>query len=52
MIVEPILGRCPWLEAMRREIWPKETCPHDQLYGDKQQLRRTTDFIIKSGVTV
>jgi hypothetical protein len=39
------------LETMR-EIWPEGTCPHDQLYGDKQQLRRTTDFIIKSGVTL
>jgi hypothetical protein len=40
----------PVLETMR-EIWPEGTCPQDQLYGDKQQLRRTADFIIKSGVT-
>jgi hypothetical protein len=52
MTVEHIMGRCPRRETNRREILPEGTCPHDQLYGDKQQLRRTTDFIIKTGVTV
>jgi hypothetical protein len=33
------------------EIWPEGTCLLDQLCGDKQQLWRTADFIIKSGLS-
>jgi hypothetical protein len=46
-------GAHPGLATVRKVIWPEGTCLDDQqLYGDKQQLRRTADIIIKSGVTV
>jgi hypothetical protein len=34
MTEEHILGRCPRLVTIRKEIWPEGTCPHGQLYGD------------------
>jgi len=52
MTVQHILGRCPKLAALRRETWPEGTRLQDQLYGDVQQLRKTTAFIIKSGLLI
>ncbi|XP_064645142.1 uncharacterized protein LOC135498689 [Lineus longissimus] len=52
MTAEHILGRCSSFADLRKETWPEGARIHDQLYADLQQLRRTTDFIIKSGLTV
>jgi len=39
-------------EQERSATWPTETTLHQKLHGNVEDLRRTTQFIIATGMTV
>ncbi|XP_052257940.1 uncharacterized protein LOC127862720 [Dreissena polymorpha] len=49
---EHILQRCKRHDQERATKWPQDTTLHQKLYGDVDDLRRTTSFIEETGVIV
>ena len=49
---EHVLQRCTLLSDLRTEIWPTNGTLAQKLYGTKQELTSTTDFIEASGLTI
>ena len=49
---EHVLQRCKRHSQERNTIWPSETPIHQKLYGDMADLRRTTQFISATRLTV
>ena len=47
-----ILQDCEDLQNLRHNTWPVETSVQDKLYGPVDMLRRTTQFIVGSGIQV
>ena len=37
---------------MRRETWPEPTLLWDKLYGNLEELRRTTAFVRATGISI
>jgi hypothetical protein len=49
---EHVLQRCKWHYKERAATWPQETILQKMLYGDVDDLRRTTSFIVYTGIVV
>ena len=49
---EHVLQKCKRHDRERSKTWPQETTLHQKLYGDVDELRRTTTFIADTGVVV
>ena len=49
---EHVLQRCRRHHQERTSMWTSETPLHQKLYGELQDLRRTTQFISATGLTV
>ena len=49
---EHVLQSCTLLSDLRTEIWPTNGTLAKKLYGTKQELTCTTDFIETSGLTI
>ena len=49
---EHVLQSCTLLSDLRTEIWPTNGTLAQKLYGTKQELTCTTDFIEASGLTI
>lgn len=49
---EHVLQRCKRHDQERTATWPQETTLQQKLYGDVEDLRRTTSFIVDTGVVV
>ncbi|KAH3792041.1 hypothetical protein DPMN_145530 [Dreissena polymorpha] len=47
-----ILQRCKRHDQERATKWPQDTSLHQKLYGDVDDLRLTTSFIVETGVIV
>ena len=50
--VEHVLQRCKRHDQERAAMWPQDTTLERKLYGDVDDLRRTTAFIADTGVIV
>ena len=49
---EHVLQKCKRYHQERKTMWTSETPLHQKLYGEIQDLRRTTQFISATGLTV
>ena len=49
---EHILQRCPLFEQKRKDLWHEDIPMERKLYGNVEDLRRTTAFIVVTGMTV
>ena len=49
---EHVLQSCTFLSDLRTEIWPTNGTLAQKLYGTKQELTCTTNFIEASGLTI
>jgi len=49
---EHVLQRCKRHDQERAATWPQETTLQQKLYVDVEDLRRTTSFIVDTGVVV
>ena len=49
---EHILQRCPLHNDLRQATWPTDTPLRTKLYGCQEELRRTADFTLRTGLTV
>jgi hypothetical protein len=49
---EHVLQRCKRHDQERAATWPPETTLQQKLYGNVEDLRRTTSFIVDTGVVV
>jgi len=49
---EHVLQRCKRHDQERAATWPQETTLQQKLYGDVEDLRRTTYFIVDTSVVV
>jgi len=49
---EHILQRCKRYDQEREATWPQDATIQQKLYGDVDDLRRTTTFIADTGVVV
>ena len=45
-----VLMDCPLYQVQRSKHWPSETTLHTKLYGEPDDLKRTTDFIADIGM--
>ena len=45
-----VLMDCPLYQVQRTKHWPSETTLHTKLYGESDDLQRTTDFIADIGM--
>ena len=51
-ILEHLLQRCRLHDALRRDMWPELTLLRDKLYGNLEELNRTTTFLRATGISV
>ena len=49
---EHILQRCPNHDSLRRTTWPTETALQTKLYGCSEDLEKTAQFTLLTGLTV
>ena len=47
---EHILQRCPLLQTARANVWPTAVQLHTKLYSSKEELEKTTTFILQTGL--
>ena len=52
MIAEHILQDCLQHAELRKEIWPMSVDLREKLYGGKEFLKKTANFVKKSGISV
>ena len=49
---EHILQECELHNTLRQAIWPAETPLQTKLYGCREELSRTADFILQTGLAI
>ena len=49
---EHVLQRCKLLENIRKETWTVDTSLSTKLYGTREDLNKTTEFIVHAGLVV
>ena len=47
---EHTLQRCPLLQTARQNVQPTAVQLHTKLYGSKEELEKTTAFILQTGL--
>ena len=52
MVVEHLLQHCQLHCALRLDVWPELIPLRDKLYGNLEELRRTTAFVRAIGISV
>ena len=49
---EHILQSCPRLQVQRKEVWPLETPLNTKLYGCRDELAKTAQFVLATCLSV
>ena len=51
MTAEHLLQHCQPHDALRQDMWPEPPLLKDKLYGNMEELRRTTAFVRATGIS-
>ena len=49
---EHVLQDCPLYSPLRKEYWPNESTLYSKLYGTKEELKKTVNFITRTCLSV